>query len=378
MFTLDFKKRNASILGTILFFLFFYLSYTAISRFSINTEISFYFERYRKTLEQIQQSSFDTKKTVAVFGPSDIALNLSPLQVQQQLLQKNVDAQVLNYGVILAGPDLLKNLISELHNKVSKSSKKLDLVIFRFEPMMYTNTYSRFMTVVGARFQQHSSMSIEKRLLDVFNGGYSQGTLSLYLKRSLIENVSQDPNFSLKNGVKPEFRNKYNFIWDSVAEVKVGKEWEADKNGEIDLFSEDFKNVDWENFFKKNKTEVYYGGFESHKVMYNHTGLDFSDKYFKDLNASIDLLKSISEKVIVLYIPNLFLDEFGGRTPQATLSLQKKLDDLKMDSRVELWDYSTKWQPTIEDAFDLNHFTQSGKVKFNQLISDDIYQALKK
>jgi hypothetical protein len=68
--------------------------------------LEFYHWRFEEITKVIFEDPFASRPTIVFLGPSDVALNVSPRQIEERVPR----AQIYNFGVVMAVPDVLHDL----------------------------------------------------------------------------------------------------------------------------------------------------------------------------------------------------------------------------------------------------------------------------
>ncbi len=328
-------------------------------------------EYYHLRFEAIRQTirSLDIKPpTVVFFGPSDIALNVSPVSIAPQI----GNVEIYNFGVAMAGPDTVGILTRQLRDSLHKKNQKVDLAVLRFNPMMYTKRYRSivrqaqyslftykipFATLIGYSRLHNLEFLAQALYLRLVGGGGGQGALQLKTRMFLNQSVNAQ-NIKL-----------YTELWKPDILSPREDYWNREAFGEINLFGGENS---LSNFVDHHAKELYLAGFGAHRYLFNALSLDFDEEFFLDLDQSINELAQVADRVAVLYIPDFIAPESPKVSSDGQSRLAARIEKLKNDPRVHFWDYSNIWQPDTTDFIDITHMTEKGKVKFNKLLAASI------
>ncbi|MGZ3693554.1 MAG: hypothetical protein ACXVBE_00340 [Bdellovibrionota bacterium] len=320
----------------------------------------YYYLRFDAVREQFENLPPENA-AVTFFGPSDIALNISPRQIEHEV----PGLSVYNFGVIMAGPDTIRALVAEMTNSLLRRQKKVDLAVVRFLPMMYTRRYRE--VVSTTHFPQFTyRLSFSRLLRDAAWSDLSYLAHVLYL-RIVAGGVAQGHWQMLGLlWLRPDLNHSYySNIWKPETVAPDNVFWAETSRGEIDLYAE---SRDLEAFISSHRREIYEAGLASHQFLFEPLQLDFDEKFFRDFDLAIDDLKKVAGKVVVFYLPDFYAPGTVSLNPAAQHRLAEKIYRLKKDPRIIYWDYSS-FPMTKENFFDIAHMTKAGKKELNRRLA---------
>ncbi|MGE3759693.1 MAG: hypothetical protein AB7H97_18140, partial [Pseudobdellovibrionaceae bacterium] len=347
--------------------------YVAFGRITPREVTEFYHLRFYEILNVIDGFKPSDKSTVMFFGASDIALNVSPRQLEA--LNKSID--VYNFGVMMGGPDIVRELTSRLRTTLAARQKKIKLAVLRWTPMMYTKRYRSIVRhmqyslftykfplsyLIANSPSQNLDYFSEVAYLRLMNGAGGQGALQSrtrwFLNRYMLYTPGTD---KIAHYVK---------LWEPEALSQNGNFWNNEYSGEIDFF--DGGDNDRGTFVNEHANDLYSAGFLIHRFLFGHLSFDFDPSFFRDFDRAIDDLRQVADQVAVLYIPDLILPNYPQVTLDGRARLAQMIETLRRDHRFHFWDFSNLWQPSSADFIDLTHMSKQGKIQFNKLLATKI------
>jgi hypothetical protein len=348
--------------------------YFAWSRIESVDFTRYYSVRFKAVRQAIAQLPLE-KPAVLFFGRSEVALNVSPLQIESQI--PGVD--VYNFGVLMVGPDEVRLLVEEMKQSLKHQGKKLKLVALSFSPMFFTQRYrttirtSRFPQFVShfpfGWFIKNSNWEDPNELAQVLfvklvNGGVAQGD-----GQTLIRYFVGDHKHGGKNSSKA-IAGK---IWERESLAPDGVFWNPAKKGEIDFYSGD--SHDLRKYISEHASDIYEWDYLSHCFLFDPIHYNFDEEFFRSFDRTIEALKEVSEHVAVYYVPDFFAPQSPATTYFGQLRLRAKIEQFKNDPRVVFWDYSDF--PMSSDNFiDISHMTIQGKELLNRRLAKSLLESV--
>ena len=376
------SKMSGLVLSFILTFPFIFAE-----NFAPNDPYSFVYSRFQQILESTKTDVFNwEKKQVVLIGPSDIAINVSSREVNSAIGAEAKLLEIRNYSVIQGGPNVLLNVLESLLSQV-KEAKKIDLVIFRFQPMMYTKEYTAFNSLNRAKFGQYTDLrsavsdepftifpQLTSRLYSLaLQGGKAEGSFYSFFGEFYRKLYSQK---NANEAILDDYRNTYSKIW-----TDYGRYTENFLFHSVDYpdFFDILKIVDEkynEKFFDSNQKKIYFGGYESHAKHFNFLHYNFDPKRLEDLRSIIKLCNQISKKTIILLVDDILENEYG-KPQRAAYDRLSKLRNAEFAGQ-KIIEYRPQVEQDIKkkDYFDLVHYRPDGIRKFSNYLAGIISKEL--
>jgi|GEM_PF-3623583 len=350
------------------------LIYVGLGRLTEGAVSHYYYRRLDAIFHVIHRMPVENRDVVFI-GPSDVALNVSPRQIESLV----AEVKVYNYGVLIAGPDVMRLVAQELSETALRAQKKLGLVVLRFMPMMYTKNYrvkvrdSHFaLFTYDLPFHHLLSLSLREGpeflarsvYLRLVHDGGGQGSWQ-WPTVSFLASEIQPKVSSLE-----EAKAIYERIWAPPVVAPLENYWDEKREGEIDVFGVG----DMKQLIDSDRDGIYEVGFRHHHFLFDPLSLDFDDAFFRDLDESIALLNRVAKKVAIFYLPDS-LPPYAEVSEDGKRRLKEKIEQLKNDRRVEFWDYSDIGI-MAHDFLDISHLMPEGKAKLNAKLAESIGKAL--
>jgi hypothetical protein len=340
-----------------------------------------FYQRLHYLLREPTGGEAVSENSVLFFGPSDIAVNFSPLDFDKHMNGiTGVSWRSYNLGVLMAGPDVISGLVAQTRKNLGAKNERVSLTLIRFMPMMYTNQYKwlaerqldRFLypispNAIGNKEELSWESYVNRAYYRLFPFTVGAGSGGGVLHILLADWLFFDGQPRAYGAGWSNYSSRYNKFANLENRKSGLGVWSHRDRGHIPPFDP----VD-----ERDRATLFLAGYLTHRVNYDFEGLNFDARHFDSLEKMIDDARSFSDKVVLVYLEDFLVGQTYGRTPLGKERLRKVLDEFGNRKDVKFLDLTEAFDSKKEDFIDLVHMTSVGQSKFNKVLSRKVSEII--